>query len=471
MLTSFFALVLLISINQHTRETDLPVRNHAQTFHIAAFLIAGFTAIAILTSWWSFWRGPDLVTRLDNARRSISDRYVKRGNIVDRNFNPLSYTQGKSGDYERVYEYPEFSPLIGYTQPFFGQAGLESNLDPILRGLENQSPWRIWLNHLLYGQSPEGFDVQLSLDKELQLLASELLLRTSGAVVLLNSNSGEILVMYSSPFYDANTLTENWDSLKANPESPFVNRAIQSLYPPGPSLAPFLLTETSSAGFLPDEVERLKSPLDNIDLPCANPISLPSTWGQAAKAGCPGPLEQLGNRLGANGILALFKRVGFYETPNLRANLTSALSPASITNPAVAAIGQSDILVSPMQLALAAAVFNNEGERPNPKLILSAENHLGEWINYTGSDSVLQVFSPSSARQTAEMLAHPSIPIWETTAFALTDLDSQLTWYLAGTLPDQDQKLTVVVLLERFEPEFAARIGQSLILKAMDASY
>jgi membrane peptidoglycan carboxypeptidase len=189
-----------------------------------------------------------------------------------------------------------------------------------------------------------------------------------------------------------------------------------------------------------------------------------------AKAGCPGPLEKLGNQLEASGIQSLFNKLGFYETPNLRTNQTSATTPASITNPAVAAIGQKDILVSPLQLALAAAVFNNEGNRPNPELLFAAKDYQGEWINYSDSDPGFQIFSASSARQIAEMLAHPSLPIWETTAVAVTDLDSQLTWYLAGTLPDQEQKLTVVVLLERFEPEFAARIGQSLIMATREMS-
>lgn len=467
LLTSFFALLLLMSINQNTRDSDLPERDHTPTFHMAGLLTVGFIAIALVNSWWSLWRGPDLISRVDNARRAISDRFVRRGEILDRNLVPLSYTEGQTGDFRRVYEYPEFSPLIGYTQPFFGQAGLEASLDPILRGLENQSPQLIWFSHLLYGQSPDGLDVQLTLDKKYQLLAASLLPNTPGAVVLLNASNGQILAMFSSPFYDANFLEENFEDLQANPDSPFINRAIQSLYPPGPSLAPFLIAQTDSFGDLPAHLIRLESPIETIDLPCAIPISLPATWPEVATSGCPGPLEYLGNQLGSADLQSLFKDLGFYSTPDIRANLVEAIPPSSITHPAITAFGQENILVSPLQMGLAAAVFSNEGVKPEPSLVLSAENYLGDWISYPEDDPGLKIFSSLQANRTAEVLAHPTLPIWEATAYAFTDSGEPLTWYLAGTLPGAEQNMVTVVLIERFEPKFAARIGQTLLLDAI----
>jgi hypothetical protein len=65
------------------------------------------------------------------------------------------------------------------------------------------------------------------------------------------------------------------------------------------------------------------------------------------------------------------------------------------------------------------------------------------------------------------MLANPQGKFWETTASALTDSGTQLTWYLAGTLPNAEQALTVVVLIERFEPDFASRIGLGLLQEAL----
>ena len=69
---------------------------------------------------------------------------------------PLNTTEGKPGEYFRAYLHPNFSPVLGYTSPYYGQAGAESSLDTIFRGIENNSPFTVWFNHLLYGQSPPG---------------------------------------------------------------------------------------------------------------------------------------------------------------------------------------------------------------------------------------------------------------------------------------------------------------------------
>lgn len=471
LLTSFIALFLLVSINQQTESGIAPPGNLKPIFHLAGLLFTGFVAIGLLTSWWSLWRGPDLLTRTDNARRTISDRYAKRGTIYDRNGVAISYTEGTVGEYQRVYPFPSLSPIIGYTQPYFGQAGLESSLDDILRGLENQSPWNIWINHLLYGESPEGLDVNLTIDSALQQTAAETLSETTGAAVLLDASSGEILTLYSSPYYDANTLEEDWDTLNEDTESPFLNRATQLLYPPGPSLALFITTLTNTYGKLPEEIIELTSPLDTNTLSCTRYIPLPATWADAIKNGCPGPLEYVGSTLGDEGLQSLFADLGFYETPDVRADLARAITQTSISNPAITAIGQADILVSPLQLALAAAIFSNEGIRPHPQLVLSAEDYQGNWIDYLNTEQTgVQIFSASQANQTAQMLSNSNKEYWEVTSFAISDTETHLTWYLAGTLPGADKPLTVVVLLEKLSPVLASEIGQSLLHEALSTA-
>jgi len=259
LLTSFIAFFLLISINQNTNEKKSLPKHPAPIVHLLAFLLAGFTLLAFINGWWSIYRAPDLINRTDNARRTISDQYNKRGKILDRNSIPLSYTVGSPGDYVREYAYPEFSNVIGYTHPFYGQVGIESSLDPILRGQEDQSPWNTWYYHLLYGQSPPGLDIKLTLDANLQLLAAQYLQNTPGTIVLLNAENGEILILYSSPYFNANDLDANWESLQIDPAAPLLNRAVQSLYPPGPSLAPFLIAQTSSFGNLTSQISNLNS--------------------------------------------------------------------------------------------------------------------------------------------------------------------------------------------------------------------
>ncbi len=140
---------------------------------MTAILGFGIIATLLADSWWAVLRGPDLLTRTDNPRLAISDRYVPRGNILDRDNEPIDVTEGQSGTYHRVYLYPDLAPITGYTHPTYGQAGLEASLDNYLRGLQGNPESLIWWDHLLYGTPPPGLNVRLSLDLKLQRQADQ----------------------------------------------------------------------------------------------------------------------------------------------------------------------------------------------------------------------------------------------------------------------------------------------------------
>jgi len=205
----------------------------ASITHLSSFLFTGLAAASLITGWWAIVRGPDLLTRTDNPRRAIADRYVQRGSLLDRLGMPIAETTGQTGDYVRSMHYPDLGSVIGYSHPVYGQSGLEASLDPILRGEEGTDPITKWWNQLLYGQPPPGLDVRLTLDLELQRTADELLTGQVGGLLLLNAENGEILVMASHPTYDPNQLEAQWDDLVQDPQSPLLNRVIQGIYPTG----------------------------------------------------------------------------------------------------------------------------------------------------------------------------------------------------------------------------------------------
>jgi hypothetical protein len=219
------------SIEEDSQPAPLPQTQHY--LGLGAFLFAGLGAAALVGGWWAVYRGPVLLTRNDNPRRSISDRYVQRGAILDRRNTALAATTGAPGGYTRQNLYPPLSPIIGYSNPIYGQSGLEAGLDPYLRGLRGNPESLIWWNQLLYGQPPTGLDVRLSMDLTLQRLADEGLGNRTGALILMNPQSGEILVMASHPTFDANALGQNWAQLVGDPRAPLVNRAVQGRYPVG----------------------------------------------------------------------------------------------------------------------------------------------------------------------------------------------------------------------------------------------
>lgn len=232
LLTAFASLLLLIHIsNRSDRRIQLKRPKLSPYFQVSALLLVGICCLAIVSGWWSIYRGPSLLTRTDNPRRAITDRYVARGSILDRKNEMITTTIGEPGDYTRRILYPSLSPVVGYTNRVYGQSGLEASLDDYLRGLRGNTELAIWWNHILYGQPPMGLDVRLSLDLRLQQIADDLLLDHIGALVLLNADSGEILAMSTFPRFDANDLEEQWDVLIADSSAPLINRATQGAYP------------------------------------------------------------------------------------------------------------------------------------------------------------------------------------------------------------------------------------------------
>lgn len=232
LVVSFISILLLLQISNQSRHAVpayLPDRR--PYLFLGGFLLLGIAALAVTAGWWSFYRAPTLLSRTDNARRTIADRYVIRGSILDSTEQSLAVSLGRPGEYTRSYLYPQLSPVVGYTHHAYGQAGIEASMDEYLRGLRALPALQIWWNHLLFGQPPAGLDVRLNIDPNLQKIADQALVETRGAVVLIDAVTGEILAMASHPNFDANILDEQWDELIQDPEAPLLNRATQGSYP------------------------------------------------------------------------------------------------------------------------------------------------------------------------------------------------------------------------------------------------
>ncbi|MDO4218792.1 MAG: penicillin-binding protein 2 [Synergistaceae bacterium] len=90
---------------------------------------------------------------------------------------------------------------------------------------------------VVYNEPVKGDDIFLTIDLEAQKYAAELLGDFRGAVVVMDVRDGSILVLYSSPSYDPNSLTwgithEDWLAMSDHRERPMMNRAISGAYPP-----------------------------------------------------------------------------------------------------------------------------------------------------------------------------------------------------------------------------------------------
>jgi cell division protein FtsW (lipid II flippase) len=478
LLTSFLSLLLLIHISNQAEAEPAPLPDPRPFMHLNGLFLIGLGSAAIITGWWAVYRSPVLVARTDNPRRAITDRYVQRGSILDRHDTPLTVSSGEPGAYTRQYIYPELSAVLGYTDPVYGQSGLEAALDDYLRGLKGNSARALWWNHLLYGQPPPGLDVRLSLDLGLQRTADQQLGEHAGALALLNAETGEVLAMASHPTFDANTLEQNWENLVQNPRTPLFDRATLGLYPPGAGFGPMLLASAQAQGNLPTLPRTLTAELGGRTITCARPEAV-VTWNEAIAGGCPGPVAELGKSLGGAKLLEVLDALGLYTAPQAQLPSASNARPTSLPDPSAGALGGisstgtgQNLWVSPLQMALAAATLSSGGRRPAPYLASAVNTPPAGWASLHSGGDPFQALPQPAADMVAKDLAVEGESFWQSLATVPFGSGQKgeggISWYMGGTLPDRGgPPLAIAVLLEEENPALAEQIGQAVLRAAM----
>ena len=169
---------------------------------------------------------------VDSKYDSRSNRLVatvKRGSILDRNHEVLTYSEKNEDGYVRISKYPGlFSHVIGYVDKKYGTTGLESLYNPELMGRGNASFMTKTKNIILNEKT--GDNLVLALDLKLQQKSQALLKNFNGAIVVSNPKTGEILASYSNPTYDERKLSE---FINNENESSMLNRVQFGKYSPG----------------------------------------------------------------------------------------------------------------------------------------------------------------------------------------------------------------------------------------------
>jgi cell division protein FtsW (lipid II flippase) len=463
LLTAFISLLLLTIVSTIREEEEIaPLPNPGPYLLVSGGLLLGLFALALTAGWWAVARSSTLLARPENPRRVITERYVQRGALIDRNNRPITTTIGSPGDYRREYDYPQLSDTTGYNHPLYGQAGLESGLDGYLRGLVGTPSTMILADELLYGQTPPGLNVRLTIDLEIQEQADSMLQGHHAALVLLNAQTGEILVISSHPNFDPNRMDEIWLNLLQDPNAPLFNRATQGQYPPGAALGPFLLAYAESRDALPNLPNTLTYASPSGQWLCAQTPGAAPTIGQAISSGCPAPLVALGNQAGAKALEDLFASLGFYEKPEVPL-LTADPSQPGVTQVDMAALGQENLSVTPLQMALAAATLSSSGSRPSPQIAAAILPPQQDWQILPNGPGQATLLAAGTQKAAEALAASGNASYWQTVALAHSNKE-ELTWYLAGTLPNwQGAPLALAVVLEENNPELAQQIGQGLL--------
>ncbi len=462
LLTSCVAIALLVIISNHPGEGSTPVTNPSSFLINGSALLIGLLAVGSANLYWGFIRASELQDRTDNPRWAVTDRYVPRGRILDRNNQPIVITTGEPGEYQRQMLHPPLGPIIGYSNPLYGIAGLEATLDSYLRGLEGNPTSTIAFYHLLHSQTPPGLDVRLSLDMRVQSLADGLLNGKAGALVLLNSQTGEILAMASHPGFDPNTLENNWQKWIKEPGSVFVNRATQGQYSPGAALGPFILATVLNQENLPALPGNVALQYDGSAWDCALPLPQQPTWGDLIAHGCPAASNTLAQHLRPNQILEIIHQLGLDRSPQIDVPVAKVSFSPSQDTPERLALGQGSLSVSPLQMALAAAALNPQGNIPNPRIASAVNTSSQGWVVFpTRTDQPLPELR---SRVNAEkLLSIQGLPAWSVTATSPTE-HGKITWFLAGTTPEwKGAPLAFALVLESNDPNGAQKIGYEMM--------
>jgi penicillin-binding protein 2 len=286
-------------------------------------------------------------------------------------------------------------PLLALPGFRIGKSGVEKVADLSLRGkagnsqLEVNAVGRV-MRELERQEGVPGQDVPLTLDLELQRLAmAKLAEKESAASVVMDVNSGDVLVMASSPSFDPNAFargltSEEWTGLSRDEKTPLINKAIAGMYAPGSTFKLIVAIAAIEAGIDADH-----------HVSCRGWVELGNARFHCWKKGGHGSLDMVGGienscdvyfydlsrRVGIDKIAEVAGRFGLGrnigleivgEKPGLiptrawkRAKLGQPWTPGENL---VAGIGQGYVLTTPMQLCVMTARIANGGKAVVPRL-------------------------------------------------------------------------------------------------------
>ncbi len=296
-------------------------------------------------------------------------------------------------------------PLLEIPDFRIGKAGIEKVYDLTLRGkggsseVEVNSVGRV-IRELGRKEGQPGSDVTLTIDLDLQHLALDRLEGQSGAAVVIDVHTGDVLMMVSTPGFDPNAFNrglsnEEWRTLITNPRAPLTNKAVSGTYAPGSTFKVAVALAALEKGVITPDTHfnchgYLK--LGNAKFHCWK------KWGHgsldlrsALAQSCDVYFYEVAKRTGIDQITSMAQRLGLGHTlgidlPNERAGLlpnrdwkmAAVGTPWQIGETLIAGIGQGYVLATPLQLAVMTARIANGGYAVEPRLTRSMAEPGGQ---------------------------------------------------------------------------------------------
>ena len=246
-------------------------------------------------------------------------------------------------------------------------------------------------------QNPvNGNDIYLTIDSRAQNIAYDLMKGKVGAAVMLDADTGAVVMMVSTPSYDNNNFINGWKGKWAqtrdDPKKPLINRAVLASYEPGSVFKPLiaLALQNSGVSAYDDFYCDGYTPFGRTRVKCM-------AWRRgghrtlnlidALRVSCNDYFVDQGSKLGLEGIGEVLDSAGIGKNTHL--DLLSnhrmfagffgkSRKPRWRTiDTGLLSIGQGIINLSPLQVAMYTAAIANGGKVYRPYLVDRMVNSNG----------------------------------------------------------------------------------------------
>jgi len=381
-------------------------------------------------------RSHSLSTDPRNQRILLKELGVKRGEILAADGTVLAQSQAtkdKQFPWRRIYPLKNlFGHITGYytNSAFCGSAGLESSYDAYLSGREPNTTQN-FVDELL-GRTNPGNTIQITIDPKMQRIAADALGNQKGAVAAINPQTGAVLALYSSTTYDPNLITKPIGEGCAKPKTqlenaagnPLLFRATQERYPPGSTFK----IVTATAGLETGMTTSTTFPNPRVlDLPQTNqmfhnfsggacPGGNPISMLRAFEVSCDTTFAQVAMRLKIDRFTSVAERYGIDKEPGF--DIATARScmqaipgggcmvPPDVPLPqtAYSGIGQFDVRMTALQMAVVGATVENNGKVPHPYLVSKILDPDNRVIRETKPDLSGQIYTDKTAESLRRMM-------------------------------------------------------------------
>lgn len=458
--------------------------------------------------------GEEFLTRSEINRLRVVYEDIERGIIYDRHGEILTKNEEVGGQLLRIYPEKSFLHVLGFlskAEPHpesknlgVGASGLEASYEAVLRGRPSKEIEEIDNSGKVLGRGflergEAGRSLLVSLDKNLQLkLSEEIKARavsggfSGGAGILMDINTGEILALASVPEFDPNILSGGAEDaeirgLLNDKGHPFLNRAISGLYPPG-SIVKLVIAGGALNENIIDPAKKILS-TGSISLQNPYDASHPNIFWDWKAHGWVDMKEAIAyssnvyfysigggfgdqKGLGVKKIKEYLKLFGFGELTGIDLleeksgylpdeNNKIGARNWSIGDTYNLSIGQGDIVVTPLQMAVYASALASGGAMSYPHIVIAIvdeKKNTIEKFSYPSkkqiifSEDIFKILRESMREAvlsgTANGLAGFPIEIAAKTGTAeIGDTGKVHSWSI-GFFPYKDPKVAFVVLME-----------------------